>query len=117
MEKRSAEGGGRQRWYQVAPSWIQVIFAIGSLLIAVGMTYADVQSMKSKITNIDVTNLQQIKMAGEINNLQIQIKQANETQERTNKSIDKLSDSVVDLGNAVSRLQGLMEERQIGRRK
>lgn len=114
MESRGQEH--KIRWWQFVPNWLQLMFAIGGLLIAIGATYADVQGLKDKIGTVELNSLQQVKMIGEINNLQTQIKQANETQQQTNRSVDKLSDSVIDLGNAVSRLQGIIEDKPPKRR-
>lgn len=116
MESRNREDEVKHKWYRIIPGWIQVVFAIGALFIAVGTNYADVQNLKGKVDTIQLNSLQQVKITGEIKNLQIQIEQSNRTQEQTNRSVDKLSDSVIDLGNAVSNLQGQLEVKQIKRR-
>lgn len=113
METKSRENSMRHKWLQLIPAWVQVVLAVGAVLVAVGVTYEDVQSLKGKVATIELNSLQQIRISGEIKNLQIQIEQGNRTQEQTNRSVDKLSDSVIDLGNAVSNLQGQIEAKQV----
>jgi hypothetical protein len=102
----------KPKWYQWAPSWLQVGMAIGSAFITIGIAYANIQDLKGRMTKVEANQIQQATLMVEVGQLHIQIEQANRTQQATNEAVIKLSDSVNLLGNAVSNLQGQLESRQ-----
>lgn len=89
-----------------APAWISILISVGTMIFALGVMYNNVQSIKGRMDKIDDTNIQMIRMAGQITNLQLQIQNSNITQNRTNQSVDNLTGAVTELGNSVSNLQG-----------
>lgn len=99
------------------PSWVQSGIAVGSLIFGVGAIYNDVQTLKTQVDKAEGAQVQQAMLAGEISGLHDQIVAGNKTQEETNRTVNKLSDSVQDLGLAVSNLQGKLDSDSFNRKK
>lgn len=106
----------KQKWYQWAPNWLQLAFALGSAFITIGIAYANIQDLKVRMVKVEDNQLQQANLMVQVGQLHTQIEQANKTQEATNMAVIKLSDSVNQLSNSVSNLQGQLETRQKLRR-
>lgn len=102
----------KQKWYQWAPNWLQLAFALGSTFITIGIAYANIQSLGNRMDKVEANQVQQASLMVQVGQLHVQIEQANKTQEATNSAVIKLSDSVNQLSNSVSNLQGQLESRQ-----
>lgn len=102
----------KQKWYQWAPNWIQVAFAVGGLFVTIGIAYANIGNLTERMDKVEYNQLQQTNLMVQVGQLHTQIEQANKTQEATNAAVVKLSDSVNQLSNSVSNFQGQLESRQ-----
>lgn len=89
-----------------APAWISIVISLGTMVFALGVMYNNVQSLKGRMDSMQDTNIQVIRMSGQITNLQSQLQSSNITQQQTNMSVGNLTDAVTDLGMSVSNLQG-----------
>ena len=109
MEEGSNKGKSLKEVISAIPSWVQTVMAIGGIVFAVGAVYNDVQTLKTQVDKAEGAQVQQAMLAGEISSLHVQIEAGNKTQEETNRTVNKLSESVQDLGLAVSNLQGKLD--------
>lgn len=110
MEAKSSED---RKWWKLIPSYGQLLWGIGGMLITIGITYAQVQSNTKKLDSLSDSQVKTAEIVGEISNLHYQIEQANKTQEQTNLAVIDLTKSVNELGNAVSRLEGRIDDTPI----
>lgn len=105
MEKR-----GIAEKLKSMPDWIATAFKIGGVIFAAGVLYNDVQTVKGRLDKYEGTQVQQVRMEGEISNLQLQIQQGQETQKQTNEAVTKLADAVNNLSVSVATLQTKLED-------
>lgn len=110
MEDEGDKGKSLKGILSSIPSWVQTALAIGGVVFSVGVVYNDVQTLKTQVDKAEGAQVQQAMLAGEISSLHVQIEAGNKTQEETNRTVNKLSDSVQDLGLAVSNLQGKLDQ-------
>lgn len=88
------------------PHWAQLAISLGTMVFGLGVMYNDVATTKAQVDKYGDVATQQVRMAGEIDNLHEQIAESQATQQQTNESVNKLSDSVDKLSISVSRLEG-----------
>ncbi len=117
MEERSDKGKSLRDILSAIPSWVQTLLAVGGIVFAVGAVYNDVQTLKTQVDKAEGAQVQQAMLAGEISSLHVQIEAGNKTQEETNRTVNKLSESVQDLGLAVSNLQGKLDSDSFNKKR
>ena len=92
------------------PDWAGMVFKIGGFIFFAGVMYNDVQNVKSRLDKYEGAQVQQVRMEGEISNLQLQIKQGQETQKQTIEAVTKLADAVNNLSVSVATLQTKLDD-------
>lgn len=105
MEKR-----GIAEKLKSLPDWSGMVLKVGGIIFAAGVLYNDVQTVKGRLDKYESTQVQQVRMEGEISNLQDQIEQSRETSKQTTEAVTKLADAVNNLSVSVATLQTKLED-------
>lgn len=86
------------------PSWVQVLFTIGTLVFGVGVLYADVQDIKKGQQRTEVVLSQYSQTISQVAGLEIKLATEAKTNEKIMATLDKLSGAVEVLSISVARI-------------